>query len=92
MKNQGQKITMMKKIQKWVDDYVEKGKDPISSMDQKKKNHFKSELLDRAEAIIEQRRGDQFRKNLVELQSFANPKMNYQKKLIYIEGSIERDI
>lgn len=38
MKNQGQKITMMKKIQKWVDDYVEKGKDPISSMDQRRKN------------------------------------------------------
>ena len=53
---------MMKKIQKWVDDYVEKGKDPISAMDQKKKNQFKSELLDRAEAIIEKRRAKLFHK------------------------------
>lgn len=61
-------------------------------MDIKRKNQLKIELLDKGEAIIEKRRDRLHQKHMSALKAHSCPKVNYQKKISFIEESIERDI
>ena len=61
-------------------------------MTPKMKNLLKKELLDKGEEILEKRRQRLYQKYLGVLKVHANPKLDYQKKINFIEGSIEKDI
>ena len=61
-------------------------------MTPKMKNLLKKELLDKGEEILEKRRQRLYQNNLGVLKVHANPKLDYQKKINFIEGSIEKDI
>ena len=77
----------MKKLATWIEDYVENGKSPSSSGDKGfckdahtdflRKRQFKRDLLDKGEALLEQRRKKLYLRQLSELKAFSNPKLDY---------------
>ena len=87
MKNQGRKLQIMERLALWIDTHSDTLK-----MDQKRKNQFKKDLLDQAEAVLERRRCKLHQRQLSALKHYADPNMEYQKKINFIDGSIEKDI
>ena len=87
----------MERLARWIECYIdcdnadERRATIANRLEYKKKIQLKKELLDKAERILDKRFFMIEHKQLTELKEYADPKMDYQKKVNYIEYGIERD-
>ena len=95
MKSQGKKLVLMGKLNDWVEKFVEgqECKEFVAKSGcQKEKNNLKKELLDVAEKFIKERHHKNEQRQLCELKEYMQPKVNYQKKINYLDSKIENDV
>ena len=95
MKSKGQKLELVERLSQWIEEYVESEdcSELVAKMGCcKTKSHFKKELLDLAEKLISDRHHRIAKKHLNELKEYSSPKVNYQKKVNYLESKIENDM
>ena len=75
----------MEKLNDWVEKFVE-------DQESKEKNNLKKEILDAAERIVNERHHKNEQRQLYEIKEYMQPKVNYQKKINYLESKIETDM
>lgn len=87
LKKQGVRFELMLKVSEWIDD-----SEIYKKMDKSQKEKYKKEIMDHAEKLLRHKLEQRHKKKIKKLKNFVAPKMDYQKKTNFIDGSIEKDL